>query len=94
MAIFIIMANVEYLFGIICMNFFVLICSAHIPNINANVNVNNTEFMPNVKPDSVVINAKTTIVLVLWDKILFVNFLYQFDFIVMVSVSDCFAFKI
>ena len=60
--ILIIIANVEYFFGASLMNFSVPTDIAHMPKINARIKVNNTDLMPNIKPDNVVINAYTAIV--------------------------------
>jgi hypothetical protein len=88
-AMFIITEKVEYLFGMLFINFFVPVVSDHIPKIRASINVNSMVFMPYIKPDSMVINVNTEMVVVWCDVMALVIFLYQFDFIVMLFVLAC-----
>ena len=59
---FIIIAYVAYLFGAFLMNFFVPTDMAQMPKISAKINVSNTDRMPKIKPDNIVISAYAAIV--------------------------------
>ena len=68
-AMFIAMTVFEYALPMFFKNFDVPTCNAHMPNINANMNVNSAEFKPINRILANVININVAIVFVFDDKI-------------------------